>query len=122
MPGGDRPATACRGQGPALSAGGTKRAQSRSFKSQILRRLEALQVGPRDVLVLRLPAEVIEDEAQMVKARQAAAEIAEVARRGIVLIEENAPLSAEHVVGFARQQPLVHAPQAIPGPRVGLRS
>lgn len=67
----------------------------KAWRDRILARLHRLELGPADVLVLRLPAEVIADADELRKAQMAARDIAEVARRGIVLLEEGAPLTAE---------------------------
>jgi len=71
------------------------RHERRAKHAMIVNRLTRLEVGPLDVLVLRLPDEVINDEASMRQLQVAASEIADVAKRGVVLLHEDAPLTVE---------------------------
>ena len=77
----------------------------------LIERLKVMRVGPTDVLTLRLPAEMLADEEEMRKVHDAARDIAEVARRGVVLLSEDAPLQAEHLATMVRPPPRIHVPR-----------
>lgn len=84
------------------SSGPENRAERRSFRSRVADRLDALRLGPFDVLVLHLPPEVISDEDQFAQARAAAVEVMEAARRPVVLLPEGTDLTAESIEPLLR--------------------
>lgn len=88
------------------------RQERRAWRMTMLERLKVMRVSSTDVLVLRLPPEVIADADQLARAQAAARDIADVARRGVVLLEEGAPLTAEPVPDVAT--PKIHVPPVIP--------
>jgi len=79
------------------------RENRRSFKHEIAARLDALRLGPFDVLVLHLPRDVIENREWMAEAQQGAVEVMEAAQRPVVLLPEGTKLTAEDVTPFLRE-------------------
>lgn len=96
------------------------RAERREAHDRIVRQLGKIAMGPRDVLVLRLPIEVLQDESQLRQVKAAVRDIAEVARQGVVIMQEGTPLTAEMLPQPAQPKPTIHVPGALELPP-GLR-
>ena len=84
-------------------SGPENRKERRSFKHEIAERLDALRLGPFDILILHLPREVIENREWMIEAQAGAVEVMEAARRPVVLLPEGTKLTAEDVTPFLRE-------------------
>jgi hypothetical protein len=102
--------------------GPENRKERRSFKREIAARLDALRLGPFDVLVLHLPREVIADREQLAEAQAGAVEVMEAARRPVVLLPEGTQLTAEDIAPLLREmgvpipeprRSIIHLPEGI---------
>jgi hypothetical protein len=93
--------------------------ERQQMHDRIVRQLGKIALGPRDVLVLRLPPEVLADEQQMRQVTAAVRDIAEVAKQGVVIMQEGTPLTAE-MLPQPERKPVIHLPGEVPLPP-GLR-
>lgn len=88
------------------------RAERRAWRSKVLDRMRVMRVSPTDVLVWRLPDEVINDADEMRKVRVIASEFANIAQRGVLILAEDTDLTAQPVA-TVYPAPVIHPPPII---------
>lgn len=92
-------------------------AQRKARVAMIVNRLNRLKLERTDVLVLRLPEEEFDDPVQQRWAQSFAEGVAEVAKRGVVIMRGDTPLTVERVMmGGDHQTPGITVPKLfLPG-------